>query len=77
MPLSAHIFLTGFMGAGKSTVGRELAVQLGCPFVDLDGLIEEASGQTIPELFSMHGESFFRQLETKTLTGLPADQACV
>ena len=75
--LAGRIFLTGFMGAGKSTVGRELARRLGCPFIDLDRLIEETAGTTIAEIFSTHGENYFRQLETNTLTGLPSAEACV
>ena len=77
MAISESIFLTGFMGAGKSTVGRQLALRLGCPFVDLDCLIEETAGQTITEIFSKQGESYFRQLETKTLTGIPTQKPCV
>jgi len=66
-PSLRRIVLTGFMGAGKSTIGRILAEQLGWEFLDLDTLIEDRSGLTIPELFSRHGESHFRRLESKAL----------
>ena len=62
-----RLFLIGFMGAGKSTVGRSLASRLGLPFYDLDTLIEERSGQTIQEIFAAAGESAFRRLETEIL----------
>lgn len=60
---ASHIFLTGFMGAGKSTVGMLLARRLGMPFVDLDRLIEERTGRTIADLFERSGEPAFRRLE--------------
>jgi shikimate kinase len=57
------VVLTGFMGAGKTTVGSELARFLGWPFVDLDEVIERRTGKTIREIFESHGEAYFRQLE--------------
>lgn len=60
---SDRIFLTGFMGAGKSTVGRLLARRLGLPFTDLDQLIVSLSGRSIPEIFVADGEARFRELE--------------
>ena len=51
-PLDKHLALIGFMGAGKSRLGAEVAQRLGRPFVDLDREIESASGQTIPDLFA-------------------------
>ena len=57
------IALVGFMGAGKTTVGRELARRMGWPFEDLDELIERSQGQTIKEIFERHGETRFRELE--------------
>ena len=62
-----RVVLTGFMGAGKSTVGRALARELGWEFCDLDHLIETTHGATIAELFTQHGEPAFRQLETRAL----------
>ena len=58
-----NIVLTGFMGTGKSTVGRRLAKKLGRPFVDLDDLLEERQGRAIREIFEAEGEAHFRQLE--------------
>ena len=62
-----RLVLTGFMGAGKSTVGRLLAERLGWEFLDLDVLVESRSGLTVPEIFSTHGEAHFRRLETQEL----------
>ncbi|HMF52780.1 MAG TPA: shikimate kinase [Edaphobacter sp.] len=62
-----RLVLTGFMGAGKSTVGRLLASRLGWEFLDLDTHLENRTGSTIPELFSRHGEAHFRRLESTAL----------
>jgi len=62
-----HLYLVGNMGSGKTTVGRLAAQRLGAPFYDLDQRIEQATGQTIAELFAQHGEEAFRQLERKAL----------
>jgi shikimate kinase len=61
----ANIILTGFMGTGKSTVGKLLAKHLGYVFVDTDELIQERSGQTIPEIFQEKGEAAFREMEAE------------
>jgi shikimate kinase len=61
------IFLVGFMGAGKTTVGRALAEKIQYRFIDLDDLIEQATGKTVPEIFAQSGEPVFRQLETEML----------
>jgi len=62
-----HLYLTGNMGSGKTTVGRLAAQRLGAPFYDLDQRIEQATGRTIAELFAQYGEEAFRQLERKAL----------
>src|ERR1700709_2552659 len=62
-----RLVLTGFMGAGKSTVGRLLAARLGWEFLDLDAHLESRTGFTIPDLFSTHGEAHFRRLESTAL----------
>lgn len=61
------IYLVGFMGTGKSSVGTLLAQRMGWPFVDLDMVIEAGQGATIREIFEQAGESFFRQLEHAAL----------
>ncbi len=61
------VYLTGFMGSGKSTVGPILANTLGWDFYDLDQLIEKKTGQKIRTIFEEKGEKFFRNLETETL----------
>jgi shikimate kinase len=62
-----RIFLIGFMGAGKTTVGRLLAARLGTSFVDLDQEIEQRTGGTIREIFERHGEPEFRRIEIDAL----------
>ncbi|HEY0264076.1 MAG TPA: shikimate kinase [Granulicella sp.] len=62
-----RIVLTGFMGAGKSTIGRLLAECLGWSFLDLDAHLEARAGATIPELFTTKGEEHFRKLESLAL----------
>jgi len=64
-------------GGGKSTVGKEVARQLGCDFVDCDKEIERRSGSTIVALFARDGEAAFRDLEAATLAGLIQDGAAV
>lgn len=62
-----RVFLTGFMGCGKSAVGPELARRLGVPFLDLDGEIERRSGQSIAAIFEGQGEAAFREREREAL----------
>jgi len=62
-PSTSNIVLTGFMGAGKTSVGREVAARLGRPFIDLDDLIVARAGKSIPEIFAQDGEGAFRALE--------------
>jgi shikimate kinase len=62
-----RLVLTGFMGAGKSTIGRLLAARTGWTFLDLDVHLEARAGATIPELFAQHGEPYFRRLESTAL----------
>jgi shikimate kinase len=64
------IVLIGLMGAGKTAVGRRLAAWLDLPFTDADSEIEEAAGQTITEIFTEHGESYFRDGERKVIARL-------
>jgi len=67
---SKKVYLIGFMGSGKSTTGMKLATLLGWPFIDLDRSIEEHTGLSIPEIFSRHGETWFREVESETLKNL-------
>lgn len=64
------IFLVGFMGSGKSTLGKKIAKKLNLPFFDLDDCIEQKTGKKIAELFNDNGESFFRDIESQQLTEL-------
>lgn len=59
--------LIGFMGAGKSSVGRLVAKRLGAEFVDLDARIESAAGRTVQEIFASQGEGVFRNLEREAI----------
>lgn len=68
----ANVFLIGMMGAGKTTIGRILADQLGYAFFDTDKFIEQATGQAISAIFAESGEAIFRQLETATLSQVSA-----
>ena len=61
------IALTGYMGAGKTTVGRIVADALGCPFVDLDDVVVKKAGKSIPEIFAQDGEPAFRAIEADCL----------
>jgi shikimate kinase len=69
-----NIFLVGFMGAGKTTIGRILANKLRLTFVDLDDIIEKELKLTIEQIFSMHGENFFRVAETKALLSIAENE---
>ena len=62
-----RIFLTGYMGAGKTTLGKAFARQMNIPFVDLDWYIEERFHKTVGELFTERGETGFRELERNML----------
>jgi len=72
-----NVFLTGFMGTGKSTVGRLLAELLQCPFVDLDEMIAKREQRTITAIFNESGEYSFRDCETAVLHELDPQQTAV
>jgi shikimate kinase len=69
---SGRIYLVGFMGSGKTAVGRRMAERLGVPFVDLDSEIERTSGLTVRALFDEFGEAAFRERESVFLEGTEA-----
>lgn len=71
------IVLIGFMGAGKSSVGRLLEKRTGLTRFDTDERITSKSGLTIPEIFSQHGEERFREMETEALQSLSNEKAAI
>jgi shikimate kinase len=71
------IFLVGFMGSGKSTVGPLVAAKLGWDFIDLDRQIEREQGKPIREIFEQDGEPAFRRIEGRHLRSLKDRTACV
>ncbi|MBU8908984.1 shikimate kinase [Desertibacillus haloalkaliphilus] len=73
----AIIYLTGFMGAGKTTVGQQLAEFLSFEVVDTDQYIENKLGQTIPDIFAKEGEQAFRTYETEALNEITGESLIV
>jgi shikimate kinase len=65
-----NIVLVGFMGTGKTTVGRLISEQTGMPLIDMDALIEERAGKSITDIFAQDGEPHFRTLERKMVQDL-------
>ncbi len=68
--LKNNILLIGFMGAGKSTIGRVLAKKIKFEYIDIDRIIEHRCARSITEIFDEHGEEYFRDKETETLESL-------
>lgn len=75
--MSGHVYLIGFMGSGKSTVGAILSERLGLPLIDMDERVQRESGMTIAEIFALDGERRFRQLESAVLTAAAAESPSV
>ena len=75
--MKSNIILVGFMGTGKSAVGRLLARRLGLDFVDMDAVIEQRQGRRISAIFAGEGEPFFRQLERDLVRELAARSGLV
>ena len=71
------IFLCGFMGSGKSTIGEKLAKKLNCDFIDMDSYIEQQAGMKIPEIFEKFGEPHFRALETQAVAELASREGVI
>ena len=73
-----HLFLVGFMGTGKSSIGRHIAQRLKMPFIDSDAAIEAREGRTIAQIFKAEGEAHFRNLERDFITSqLPLEGGVV
>lgn len=72
-----NIYLVGLMGAGKTTVGRQLAKRLGRPFLDSDHEIEARTGVKIPTIFEIEGETGFRRRESQTIAELTTERGIV
>jgi shikimate kinase len=70
MSVRRKVYIIGFMGSGKSTMGKKLAAALGWSFIDLDRKVEEYTGKSIPGLFEQYGEEYFRNVETEVLKSL-------
>lgn len=70
------IYLVGFMGCGKSAIGKRLSYYLRMPYYDMDREIERQQGMSIPDIFEKYGEEHFRQLETEFLRNF-RDEACI
>ncbi len=62
-----NIVLTGFMGTGKTAVGKRLAEEIGMQYIDTDEMIEKDVGMNIPDIFKRRGEKYFREVETQAL----------
>ena len=75
--MSKRIILIGYMGAGKSTIGKSLASHLGISFIDSDHEIEHQVGKSIPEIFETQGEAEFRKLETEFIHTLSRSESYV
>lgn len=71
-----RIYLTGFMGSGKTTIGRMLAENRNVPFIDLDRELEHSHSKTITELFETNGEAYFREQESRMLKRIE-NNSCV
>lgn len=72
-----HIYLVGFMGVGKTTIGKKLANQLKLRFIDTDKLVVQQTGKSIPKLFEQQGEDGFRLLESQVLRSIDDEPSVI
>ena len=75
--MKENIFLIGFMGAGKSTVARAMKKHYGIRLIEMDEQIEYQEKMSVPKIFEVHGEPYFRKLETDLLEGLSSQENTV
>ena len=75
--MNKSLILTGMMGVGKSTVGKELSKKLGYKFIDMDNLIEKKENMTITKIFRIKGENYFRKLEENLTLNTLKDKKAV
>ena len=75
--MKENIFLIGFMGAGKSTVARAMKKHYGMRLIEMDEQIEYQEKMSVPKIFEVHGEPYFRKLETDLLEGLSSQENTV
>lgn len=71
-----RVYLVGFMGSGKSAIGKRLSFATKLPFYDMDTEIERKMGMSIPRIFELYGEAYFRELETEFLRNF-RDEYCI
>ena len=76
MSIVKRIYLVGYMGSGKTAIGKRVSFGTKLPFYDMDAEIVRKAGMTIPEIFEQYGEAFFRQLETEFLKEF-RDEFCI
>ncbi len=72
-----NVALIGFMGAGKSTIGRGLAARIGKSFVETDALVEQRAGMTVADIFALRGEELFRDIEAQVVEHVAQLRDCV
>ena len=77
MSSTNHVFLIGFMGSGKTTIGRLLSTAISLPFIDLDDVIEHEQGKSVSILFNELGEARFRELEHEVLLNYAKGKPCL
>lgn len=75
--VSVHLYITGFMAVGKTTLGKKLATALAMPFIDTDKLVVQQTKKSIEEIFEQDGEETFRKLEADALRSIKDDEPAV